>query len=191
MAIQTFVAVKFYLFTVCRVEVWIVARCTGHVCCGALITAAGMHLFDMAQYWSRVVVLGCTISDKHGPDFTQFHAGPKIKKRFSIAGRSVFSGKVALITNALLFDGWQFGRIYYEMVSFKGALTVSLHVLLGVTVASLAAYSHFAKRGFTIKVIMLICYSIDFTSVAGKALVKNDSFKSLVIAWNITWRQIP
>ena len=77
------------------------------------------------------------------------------------------------------------------MFCFKGALTVSFHVLLGVTVASLAAYSHFAKRGFTVKMIVLIGYSIDFTSVAGKAIVNNDSFESLVIAWNITRRQIP
>ena len=48
MAIQTFVAVKFYFFSVCRVEVWVMARGAGHICCGALITDAGMHLFDMA-----------------------------------------------------------------------------------------------------------------------------------------------
>ena len=191
MAIQTFVAVEFYLFIACRVEVWVVARRASHVCYGALITGAGMHLFDMTQYWSRIVARACTISDKHRPDFTQFHTGPKIKKGLSIAGRSVFSGKVALITNALLFDGWQFGRIYDEMFCFKGALTVSFHVLLGVTVASMAAYSHFAKRGFTVKVIVLICYAIDFASVAGKAIVYNDSFESLVIAWNIARRQIP
>ena len=49
MTIQTFVAVEANLFTTRGVEVWVVARRAGHVCCGALITGAGMHLFDMTQ----------------------------------------------------------------------------------------------------------------------------------------------
>ena len=77
------------------------------------------------------------------------------------------------------------------MLFFKYTLAVSFHVFRSVTMAALAANSHFTKRGFTIKVIGLICYSIDFSSVAGKALVENDSFESLMIAWNIARGQIP
>ena len=68
---------------------------------------------------------------------------------------------------------------------------MSFYVLLSVTMALLATDPHFAKRGFTIKVILLICYSIDFAGVAGKAPVKNNAFKSLVIGWKITGRQVP
>jgi|TARA_B110000196_G_scaffold318515_1_gene334104 hypothetical protein len=92
MAIQTFVAVEFYLFAGCRVEVWVVAGRASHGCCGALIAGTRMHLFDMTHNWSRIVAVVRAIRDKDGPDFTQFHTGTKIKKGLSKAGRSVFSG---------------------------------------------------------------------------------------------------
>jgi len=74
MAIQTFIAVEFYFFTACWVEVWVVARRAGHVGYGALITGAGVHLFDMTQDWSRLVALDQTSLN--------FIPGRKSKKDF-------------------------------------------------------------------------------------------------------------